>query len=77
MTPEAIGVAFIGTLWVVSMAVLGVLVLRGEAPWQERAHVAETSDEDPRTPAERKEAAEDSLLSGGERVSKGRQRRRR
>jgi hypothetical protein len=74
MTPEAIGVAFIGTLWVVSMAVLGVLVLRGEAPWQERARVAETSDEDPRTAEER---AEDSLLSGGERVSKGRQRRRR
>jgi len=48
MTPEAIGVAFIGTLWVVSMAVLGVLVLRGEAPWQERARVAETPDEDPR-----------------------------
>lgn len=40
----------------------------------EGASVAETSKADPRTNGE---AAEDSLLSGGERVAKGRQRRRR
>jgi len=50
MTPEGLGVAFIGTLWVLAMAAMGILVLRGEAPWQERARVAETSDEDPRGP---------------------------
>jgi len=48
MTPEGLGVAFITSLWVLAMAILGALVLRGEAPWQERARVAETSDEDPR-----------------------------
>lgn len=76
MTPEALGVLFIGTLWVVSMAVMGALVLRGKAPWQARAHVSETPDEDPRTDEESEVDTVDSLVLNGQRVSKGKRRSR-
>ena len=74
-TAALLGVILVSACWLLFMAVItwAIVSTRNEP----RAHVAETPETDPRSDEGKRQRAEDSLLSGGERVSKGRQRKRR
>lgn len=75
-TAALLGVILVSACWLLFMSVItwAIVTTRNE----ESATVAETPETDPRTNGEdKRQRAEDSLLSGGERVAKGRQRDRR